>query len=83
MIIFQDRLTVQEREREEQKERLAEKEAQQMAEYRRKDTLKKIENIVKENAVERKAKDGDPLGLNEVVTGNIWIIDWTIRQLRI
>ena len=63
-----DRLTVKEREKEEQKEREAQREKEAMANYRRKDTLKKIENIVRETAIERKAKDNDPLGLNEVIT---------------
>ena len=59
---LQDRLTVQEREREEAKQRQAEREAQQAAELRRRETLRMVEEAVKKETTERKAKDNDPAG---------------------
>lgn len=39
-----------------------EREMQQMAEHRKKDTRRFIETLVKEQNIERKIKDSDPLG---------------------
>jgi len=61
-VFLQDRLTVQEREREEAKQRQAEREAQQAAELRRRETLRMVEEAVKKETTERKAKDNDPAG---------------------
>merc|ERR1711953_1214928 len=63
-----DRLTVQEREREEAKQRQAEREAQMMAEQRRRDTLRMVETAVKLETQERKTQESnDPDGLLNTV----------------
>ena len=59
---IQDRLTVQEREKEEARERQAEREAAILAEQRKRETHKLVEHLVKLDGVERKAKDNDPQG---------------------
>ena len=53
-----DRLTVQEHEREEAKKRQVEREAAQLAELRRRDTLRMVENAVKLEVEEKKTKAG-------------------------
>ena len=53
-----DRLTVQEREREEAKQRQVEREAAQLAELRRKDTLRMVQNSVKLEVEEKIKKAG-------------------------
>ena len=55
-------MTVQEREREEAKERAKEHEAQRAAEARRRETLRIVESTVKAEVAERRNKDSDPLG---------------------
>ena len=57
-----DRLTVQEREREEAKQRQNEREAAILAEQRRRDTLRMVENTVKMEEEKKKTKE-DPEGL--------------------
>ena len=76
--LLQDRLTVQEREREEAKERAKEHEAQRAAEARRRETLRIVESTVKAEVAERRNKDSDPLGENiepfESVNLKFWML---------
>merc|ERR1711971_1370354 len=84
-----DRLTVQEREREEAKQRQAEREAQILAEQRRRDTLRMVESAVKLEASERKTTaDGhDPEGLLHTVNTDdeneeVEYEAWKLRELK-
>merc|ERR1740128_514473 len=64
-----DRLTIQEREREEAKARQLEKEAARAAEERRRQTLRMVEDEVRKvNMAERAADDGEGLNFEEVNT---------------
>ena len=56
-----DRLTVQERDREEAKQRQIEREAQILAEQRRRDTLRIVEHSVKQEFEDKKKSDPDGL----------------------
>ena len=69
---------MQEREREEAKERAKEHEAQRAAEARRRETLRIVESTVKAEVAERRNKDSDPLGevnkLFESVHLKFWML---------
>ncbi|QQP40394.1 Uncharacterized protein FKW44_014415, partial [Caligus rogercresseyi] len=81
-----DRLTLEEREKEASKARVAEKEAAALAEVRRRQTIKMVEDDVRREFVSRKAKANDPIGLDEVNTEDeneeIEYEAWKLRELR-
>merc|ERR1712158_328857 len=62
-----DRLTIQEREREELKAKQAERELAKMAEERRRQTLRMVEAEVRKG-LEGPAKDGDTVTLEQIDT---------------
>ena len=66
---------MQEREREEAKERAKEHEAQRAAEARRRETLRIVESTVKAEVAERRNKDSDPLGENIEPFGPVCLKD--------
>merc|ERR1712098_861515 len=81
-----DRLTIQEREREELKARQAEREAQRMAEERRRQSVRMVEmEVRKANIAERKA-DGDTIGMDDIHTDDendeVEYEAWKVRELR-
>ena len=82
-----DRLTIQEREREEMKARQAEREAQKLAEERRRQSLRMVENEVRKTQIaERKAAEGDTVGFDEINTDDendeVEYETWKVRELR-
>ena len=82
-----DRLTIQEREREEMKARQAEREAQKLAEERRRASLRMVENEVRKTQMaERKAAEGDTVGFDEINTDDendeVEYETWKVRELR-
>merc|ERR1719357_189751 len=63
-----DRLTIQEREREEQKARQLEKEMARAAEERRRQTLRMVEDEVRKTTMAERMVNDEGLGMEEVVT---------------
>ena len=81
-----DRLTVQEREREEARQRQLEQEEIKNAEIRRKETLRIVESCINRENIEHKARYTDPEGLLEVNTDDeneeIEYEAWKLRELK-
>ena len=81
----QDRLTQVEREKEEAKQRQIEREANILAEQRRRDTLRMVENSVKLEAEERRKNEKDD-GIEAVITDDeneeIEYEAWKLRELK-
>lgn len=82
-----DRLTIQEREREEAKAKQLEKEAARAAEERRRQTLRMVEDEVRKvTMAERAADDGEGLNFDEVNTDDendeIEYEGWKVRELK-
>ena len=81
-----DRLTVQEKEKEDAKQRQIEREAEEAKKARRRETLRIVETTVKKEVMERKEKDTDPLGLNEIITDDeneeVEYESWKLRELK-
>ena len=63
-----DRLTIQEREGEERRQRQLEKQAIKKAEMRRRESLRMVEACVKNTILEQKSNNNDPKGLLEANT---------------
>ena len=81
-----DRLTIQEREREEARARQVEKEAVRSAEERRRQTLRMVENEVRKQHAAEKKTDGDTIGFDDINTDDendeVEYEAWKVRELR-
>ena len=79
-----DRMTIKEKERQEAKERQAEREAQLLADQRRRDTKRMVENTVKSEMEDKKKSDPD--GILAVNTDDeneeIEYEAWKLRELK-
>ena len=81
-----DRLTIQEREREEQKARQAEREAVRMAEERRRQSLRMVEAEVRKTQIAERKAEGDTIGFDDINTDDendeVEYESWKVRELR-
>jgi len=81
-----DRLTIQEREREEARQRQVEKEAARAAEERRRQTLRIVEDEVRKSTMAEQATPEEGLGFQEIVTDDendeIEYEAWKVRELK-
>merc|ERR1712141_157066 len=77
---------VQEKEKEDAKQRQIERDAEEAKKARRRETLRIVETTVKKEVMERKEKDTDPLGLNEIITDDeneeVEYESWKLRELK-
>merc|ERR1712240_745491 len=80
-----DRLTIQEREREDQKAKQAERELAKMAEERRRQTLRMVEAEVRKG-LEGPAKDGETVTLEQIETDDendeVEYEAWKLREMK-
>ena len=81
-----DRLTIQEREREEIKARQAEREASRAAEERRRQSVRMVEEEVRRTTMAEKKTDGDMIGLDDINTDDendeVEYETWKVRELK-